>query len=171
MGAKGSKHSNSKREAAKALITHNINVRSSSHRSSIIEAIKPECLKKKKLKKNKQLPEKRITKARMLTLEDWLLASPGPAGLQQDSFNGGELHVFKQISRKVHPSSVNEAARPLFTPAESFSMDFSSGDVSGSSFSRSQSGKLRKKVSFRLPEESDIVIFYSPLQTFGNISD
>ncbi|OMO64771.1 hypothetical protein COLO4_31874 [Corchorus olitorius] len=163
MGAKGSKHSNSKREAAKALITHD-NVPSSSHRSSIIEAIKPECLKKKKLKKKKQLPEeKRTTKARMLTLEDWLLASPGPAGLQQDSFNGGELHVFKQISRKVHPSSVNEAALPLFTPAESFSMDFSSGDVSGSSFIRSQSGKLRKKVSFRLPEESDIVIFYSPL--------
>ncbi|XWS12911.1 hypothetical protein CRYUN_Cryun37aG0131000 [Craigia yunnanensis] len=169
MGAKVSKYSSSKREA-KALSS---NIRSSSKKSFIIEAIKPECLKKRKMKKNRikrplQSPVRRITKVRKLTLEDWLLASPGPAGLKPDYLNGGELYVFKHFSRRVHPSSSREREAVPSTPGDSFSLDLSSGDVSRSSFSRSQSKKLKKKESFRLPEEADIVIFYSPAETFGS---
>ncbi|XWS19333.1 hypothetical protein CRYUN_Cryun31cG0006200 [Craigia yunnanensis] len=167
MGAKVSKQPN-KREA-KALTS---NVRSSSQGSSIIKSIKPECLKKRKTKKEMkrplQSPEKRTTKVRKLTLEDWLLASPGPAGLQPDCLNGGELYVFKHFSRRVHPSSSREREAVLPTPRNSFSVDLSSRDASCSSFSRSQSGNLKKKVSFRLPQETDIVIFYSPGETFGS---
>ncbi|XVF27989.1 hypothetical protein REPUB_Repub14bG0157100 [Reevesia pubescens] len=174
MGAKVSKYFSSKREA-KALMSSNVGS-NSSQRSSIIEAIKPECLKKRKMKKNQmkirqlQSPEKRITKVRKLTLEDWLLASPGPAGLNRpDCLNeGGELYVFKHFSRRVYPSSSREREDVPSTPGDSFSMDLSSGDVSRSSFKRSQSGKLKKKVSFRLPEEADIVIFHSPAETFGS---
>ncbi|XVF26159.1 hypothetical protein REPUB_Repub13aG0275300 [Reevesia pubescens] len=164
MGAKVSKQSSSTREA-KALSS---NIHSSSQRPSIIEAIKPQCLKKRKMKKNKlkrplQSPERRNTEVRKLTtLADWLLASPCPGGLNPDCLNGGELYVFKHFSRRVHPSSSREPETLPSTPRDSFSKDLSSGDVSGSSFSRSQSGKSKKKVSFRLPEEADIVIFYSP---------
>lgn len=102
-----------------------------------------------------------------LTLEDWLLASPGPARMKPDCLNGGELYVFKHFSTKVHLSSSRAPQAVLFTPTDSFFVDLSSGDASCSSFSRSQSGKLKKKVSFRLPEEADIVVFYSPAGTFG----
>ncbi|XVE87693.1 hypothetical protein DITRI_Ditri19aG0008100 [Diplodiscus trichospermus] len=167
MGAKVSKHTSSKREA-KALSS---NLHSSSKQSSIVEAIKPECLKRRKMKRNRmkrtlQSPESR-TKVRNLTLEDWLLASPGPAGSKPDSFNGGELYVFKHFSTRVHPSSREHEAVPS-TPGESIFADLSSADVSHSSFSKNKSGKLKKKVSFRLPEVADIVIFYSPAGTFGN---
>ncbi|KAK8349978.1 hypothetical protein V6Z11_A06G181000 [Gossypium hirsutum] len=130
MGAKASKPSNSKRDQAKSFST-------TQRSSSIIESMKPECLKKRKKKKKKQ------TKVRTLTLEDWLLASPGPKGLNPDYLNGGELHVFKHLSRRG-----------------------SGEDVSGSSFRRSHNGKLKKKVSFKLPEEGDIVLFYSAAESF-----
>ncbi|XVF87827.1 hypothetical protein PTKIN_Ptkin18bG0152000 [Pterospermum kingtungense] len=153
MGAKASKQSNERE--AKALSS---NVGCSSQVSSIIKAIKPECMKKKKkemVKRPSQSPvEKRITRVKKLTLEDWLLASPGHA----DCLDGGELYVFKHFSRRVHPSSSREPDEAII-PSDSFSLDLSLGDASCSSFSRSRSGKPKKKVSFRLPEETEIVIF------------
>ncbi|MBA0811704.1 hypothetical protein Gohar_003577 [Gossypium harknessii] len=166
MGAKVGKHSNLKPES-KALV-----IGSSTQKPSIIEAIKPQCLKTRKSTKNyngfkrpsQSLAEERVTKARkLLTLEDWLLASPG--GPLKDYFNGGELYVFKQFNKRVHPSSSSILEiEPRVNDHDGFSVDLSSSvDVSGcSSFSRSQSGKSKKKVSFRLPEEADIMVFYSP---------
>ncbi|KAK8487447.1 hypothetical protein V6N13_032629 [Hibiscus sabdariffa] len=147
MGAKVSKHSRPKRES-KALVLP-------SQKSSIVEAIKRQCWRKRQAKNNgvKRLrePEGKITKARKLTLEDWLLASPGNPLEVKDYLKGGELHVFKHFSSKVHPSP---------SPV---SDDGSPANLSSaSSFSRSLSGKSEKKVRFRLPEESDIRTFYSP---------
>ncbi|XVE51022.1 hypothetical protein DITRI_Ditri02bG0004800 [Diplodiscus trichospermus] len=170
MGAKVSKHSNRREAKASTSV-----VGGSCQGSSIIEAVKPGCLKKRKTKKQQmkrvlQSPEKRITKVRKLsTLEDWLLASLSRDGLQPDCLNGGELYVFKHLSTRVRPSSREYEEAIPSTPGDmSFSVDLSSGDASCSSFSRSQSGKPRKKVSFRLPEEADILIFYSPAEKFGS---
>lgn len=156
MGAKASKPSNSKRDQAKSFST-------TQRSSSIIESMKPECLKKRK-KKNK----KKQTKVRTLTLEDWLLASPGPKGLNPDYLNGGELHVFKHLSRRVHHHHHHHhRSGPFTTGDNNLCLEQGSGeDVSGSSFRRSHNGKLKKKVSFKLPEEGDIVLFYSAAESF-----
>ncbi|KAK8612425.1 hypothetical protein V6N13_092541 [Hibiscus sabdariffa] len=129
MGVKLSKHSNSNGEV-KPLSS---NVSRSCQRPSIIESIKPECLKKKKKKKKKKKPRKKKT------LADWLLASPGPTGLNPNSLLEGELHVFRNLSKRVHRSPSKE---------------------------HQKDGKLKKKVSFMLPEEGDVVVFYSAAETF-----
>ncbi|MBA0568923.1 hypothetical protein Goshw_026507 [Gossypium schwendimanii] len=152
MGAKASKPSNSERDQAKSFS-------STQRSSSIIESMKPECLKKRKKKK-----KKKQTKVRTLTLEDWLLASPGPKGLNPDYLNGGELHVFKHLSRRVHH---HHRSGPFTTGDNNLCLEQGSGeDVSGSSFRRSHNGKLKKKVSFKLREEGDIVLFYSAAESF-----
>ncbi|EEF32791.1 uncharacterized protein LOC125370476 [Ricinus communis] len=131
--------------------------------SSIIELLKPGCFKAKKTKTN-----------RKRTLEDWLLASPS---MKPDCITVGELHVSKQFSKRVHPSSSIEAHKVVLSKAgESFSLErlvildreadldcinFSSMDVS-SAIKRSKSNETKKRVSFKLPEEADIIIFYSP---------
>ncbi|KAK8575464.1 hypothetical protein V6N13_033293 [Hibiscus sabdariffa] len=125
MGVKLSKHSNSKGEV-KPLSS---NVSRSCQRSSIIESMKPECLKKRKKKKK--------------TLADWLLASPGPTGSNPNSLIGGELHVFRNLSKRVHRSPSREHQKD-----------------------GNQSGNLKKKVNFMLPEEGDVVVFYSAAETF-----
>ncbi|KAL4368791.1 hypothetical protein GQ457_05G030930 [Hibiscus cannabinus] len=131
MGVKLSKHSNSNGEV-KPLSS---NVSPSCQRSSsIIESMKPECLKKRKKKKKK--PRKK-------TLADWLLASPGPTGSNPNSLIGGELHVFRNLSKRVHRSPSREHQKD-----------------------GNQSGKLKKKVNFMLPEEGDVVVFYSAAETF-----
>lgn len=138
---------------------------------SFIELVKPECLKTKKMKRERSRkslsppPEKNILEARKLTLEDWLLNSPARNSNKTERFNGGELYVFKHTSRRVHPSIsssseiYHEAEASTSKPRDSFncSLDFSKNSCS--SMSRSQSGKLKKKVSFRLPEEADIIIY------------
>ncbi|KAK8496572.1 hypothetical protein V6N13_013339 [Hibiscus sabdariffa] len=127
----------------------------------IIEVIKPRCLRTKNddIKRPPQPPEGRTTKARKLRLEDWLLASPGNRLELKDYLNGGELYVIKHFSSKVHPSSSKEIRVDSET------------DVSDSSFSTCMSGKSKKKVSFRLPEETDIRIFYSPIDVDINDDD
>ncbi|KAF5184532.1 hypothetical protein FRX31_025883 [Thalictrum thalictroides] len=58
--------------------------------------------------KRKQLqlesPVKKFTKTKkVITLEEWLTTFPG--NMKPDNINSsGELHVFRQSSRKVHPS-------------------------------------------------------------------
>ncbi|KAJ9689883.1 hypothetical protein PVL29_012513 [Vitis rotundifolia] len=134
--------------------------------------------KKKKRDHDQRLPpEKKAMKMRNLaTLEEWLLSSPGmkPA----DSITGGELHVFKQLSKhRVHPSSSRVHAE-LITPSPGdriISLDrIDEGDHHGggeetlevgSSVGRSKSGQLGRKVTFRRPE-ADIIVFYSPEGTY-----
>ncbi|KAF5197106.1 hypothetical protein FRX31_013304 [Thalictrum thalictroides] len=116
-------------------------------------------------------PVKKLVKMKkVITLEEWLTTSP--ANVKPDNINSsGELHVFRQSSRKVHPSigRVNDDEQLHTKQKESLDLvmddvEASKADVlmTCSSLSRSQSGKSKKKVSFRLPEEADIIVFYSP---------
>lgn len=93
------------------------------------------------------------------TLGDWLLDSSPASNRSQTS---GDWHVLKHSSNKrVHPSSVD--------PRDSFSKerllevheDGNGLEMTSSTFKRSQSGKARKKVSFRSPKKDDIIIFTS----------
>lgn len=153
--------------------------------------IKPVCcLKTRKAKKRtmlQQLPEKKSSKVMKLTLEECLSSSPGS---KPDRFiNGGELYVFKNYCyNKVYLSSSSGAhhhnhdmalslaskTRKSFsleriTTAKSDIDEHHDGGtesnilgVSSSSMSRNKSGKLKKKVRFKLPEEADFIIIYSP---------
>lgn len=122
------------------------------------------------------------------SLGDWLTSSPGS---KPDSMNGGELYVLRShySSRRVHPSSSSSSKRPhsihddeaLSSKArDSFPINRSTVkneddniypdanlDNMSSSLRRNQSGnKSKKRVSFRLPEEADIVIFYPSEEMF-----
>ncbi|XP_021288166.1 uncharacterized protein LOC110419437 [Herrania umbratica] len=127
------------------------------------------CLWTKEAKERQlQLKEKQHQQpkqAKELTLEDWLIASPG---LQKHSgTGGGEYHVLKHSSKRVFPSFVGENAHTSSKPRENFSKErllkFEDDEREDMevSLSRSQSGKSKKRVSFRQPEEADIFIFHS----------
>ncbi|KAK9133134.1 hypothetical protein Scep_012662 [Stephania cephalantha] len=143
------------------------------------------CSRTEKMKKNNTKREysmrhqtnKVIAKKRTFTLEDWLLNSPG---FKPEHFNrgSGELHAFRQHYRsRVHPSSTTNTmvSNPsVASEASDETVDFSVDRVldaedqlfnvvgSPPSLSRSLSGKIKKKVSFKMPQESDIIIFHSP---------
>lgn len=147
--------------------------------SSILDLItRPACcLKTCKAKRTLSPADTKSSKVmiRRLTLEDWLISSPD----SNTSRTGAELNVFRQFChKKVHPSSTKPQLASVSKSRESFSSlkklskaeHASQGSVMGvSSMRRKQSHKL-KKVSFRLPEESDIIIIYSPEpeETFGD---
>uniref|UniRef100_A0A5B7BRG3 Uncharacterized protein n=1 Tax=Davidia involucrata TaxID=16924 RepID=A0A5B7BRG3_DAVIN len=125
----------------------------------------------KKEERQFHTPENRFTVVGNLsTLEECLTASPGS---NSPCINATEFHVFKQLPRRGHISSPRVQTK-FFTPRNSFSSDrvlekIDEGDeedMSVSSMSRTQSGRLKKRVSFKLPEEADIFIFYSPKETF-----
>ncbi|KAL3519387.1 hypothetical protein ACH5RR_017536 [Cinchona calisaya] len=110
------------------------------------------------------------------TLEDCLLASPNLNA--HPRIVGGEIQIFKHLPKRVYPSSSSpDTNQEFFTPRRSFSgadrlgridEDYEEyGDLvhelsSVSSVSRSGSGKVKKKVSFKVPEEADIYIYYTP---------
>ncbi|KAF5474916.1 hypothetical protein F2P56_006768 [Juglans regia] len=177
-------HSNSEREVKSASSNGSAHESSNSTRgSSIIKLLKrPEYWKTKKVMKKRQSPHQpdhhksMITKVGKLTLEDLLImASPGRA----DRFSGGpELYVFSSPAnyKRVHPSSstgsvdtaLSSKAKDSFCLKRSRVLHMSAGKAAeGESessliISTNQSGKLKKKVRFRLPEEGDIIVFQSP---------
>ena len=133
---------------------------------------------------HKKINNKR-SKMRKLTLEEWLLASPGR---KRDQISGGDLCVFRH-SRKIHPSSSRSSPSSRHNSStlgskanDSFSLEpvlkspneeadqvvddhdrdqrLARASSNSTSISRSQNGKLIKKVTFS--EEPDIIIFYSP---------
>ncbi|KAM1154790.1 hypothetical protein ACFX13_037901 [Malus domestica] len=169
----------------------------------IMEFLKPDCLKSENKKRKRQLaPEtkkniyKNYTKntgivgaagngTRMITLGEWLLASPGHVKADHNyNINGGELHAFRASSKRIHPAASSSSSKllPLSKAKDSFCLERpvknedqkSDGanlviaDISTSMSCRSintqlnesKTHKLKKKVSFRLPEEADIIIFY-----------
>ncbi|OVA10062.1 Phospholipase C [Macleaya cordata] len=148
-------------------------------KTSILELIKPGCLKTDEMKNKRQFQfhpqEKKISKVRKLTLEECLLASPG---FNQEFINGGELHMFRQSSRvypstsRFHTTHYSPKPREIFSVVGLVKVDDNDdkrNSVSSSLCSsprRSQSEKVKKNVSFKLPEEADIIIFYSPKQEF-----
>lgn len=120
------------------------------------------------------------------TLGEWLLSSPGS---KPDNMSGGELCVLRShySSRRVHPSSSSSSSKRPHTydhaalgskASDSFSIQRlvingedetadANLDNMTSSLSRTQSeNKSKKKVSFRLPEEADIIMFYPSEEMF-----
>lgn len=140
--------------------------------SSFKEYIKPKCMKidnrrsvNKNLKRKMEAAEKNIPKAKKLTLEDWILASPG---LKPDYPRRGEFCPFnKQSKKKVHPSSNQFRGSLLGDQAkDSLSWDRhrpvncnEESEGMSTNCSRIYNGKSRKRVRFKLPH---IVIVYSP---------
>ena len=120
---------------------------------------------------------KKSTVMRKLTLEEWIMNSPGSHARKPDFHSGDELYVFRHSSKRVHPSAYSSSSRSspfdrrtsLASKAkDSFCLEpvvmksagrEGHGAPSTNSMSRSVSGKLTKRVRFR--EEPDIVIFYS----------
>lgn len=162
--------------------------RSSSSTRTINLISKPGCcLKTWKAKKRTILLQQLQKKKKLTTLEDYLLSSPGSKPDQFNITNGGQLYVFKNYSHnKVHPSSSSTAhhnnmalslaskTRQSFSldideheagPTESDILGVSNNSSSMMSTNNIQSGKLKKKVSFKLPEEADFLIIYSPEET------
>ncbi|KAA8520174.1 hypothetical protein F0562_014430 [Nyssa sinensis] len=130
---------------------------------------KPKCLEKREF----QSPDNSVTMVGSLSLEECLLASP--AGLNSPSCisTTGELPIFKHFSQKMVHSSSPKVHKNFFSPRNSFSSDRlgkideeNEEDSLISATSTRRRGKLKKRVTFNLPEEADIIIFYSPKQTF-----
>lgn len=106
--------------------------------------------------------EKKEMKNEYLSLEELLLASPG-ASSERGIGNGGEFNASRHggLKRKVHPT--REVSNCSSFRERSIAEDqeyYSHGDFS---ICRSESGrKSKKKVSFRLPEVSDVIVIYEP---------
>lgn len=112
---------------------------------------------------NQQQLLKNICK--VVTLEDWILSSPG----FNNSTGGGDLHVSKQSSNRIHLSFDEEhedfvtnsrTSFPVVTPIEIEKSE--KGQSENTSLCRNESRKLKKKVSFRNPEVADIFLLQSP---------
>lgn len=158
---------------------------------SFIDRIEPDCLKVEKREQLHQVEMKvgKVAMVERVTLEEWLLASPAmvervtleewllasPA-MRRDGIgiNAGEIQVSKQANNRIcpwitSPSPYVEIRSHFSRARNSFTLERSKkaeetaqeGMISPR-LSRDQSGKLKKRVSFRLPEEADIIFFYSP---------
>ncbi|KAL3508438.1 hypothetical protein ACH5RR_027839 [Cinchona calisaya] len=110
--------------------------------------------------------------AQVVTLEEWILASPYNLSVGNEGDN--QFQFSKQLaSKRVHPSydrTLQEGCL-LSKSRENFNMERSSSvkfdrverrDAQDSSLCKSQSGKLKKKVSFKIPEVADVFILHSP---------
>ncbi|KAL3568840.1 hypothetical protein D5086_028730 [Populus alba] len=120
-------------------------VRSYGRESRLVELLKPECLKVKKIQNKRHVlrEEKKGTTVSKLTLQDWLLTSPS---LKAEQLRGGELCVSNMGPSKGYTH--------LFQLRQ-----------------ETQSGKSQKRVSFKLPEKADIIIFYSPQNSLESDQD
>ncbi|OWM85858.1 hypothetical protein CDL15_Pgr012108 [Punica granatum] len=130
--------------------------------SLIINFMKPRCSGTRKgrpieaqQEKDRKMPKR--------TLEDWLSEASSPTSKQSDIINA-DKHMFKHFSNKrIHPSSAYP--RGSFSKERLLKVveDGDSLEVISSSFKRiSQGERIKKRVSFRLPEEDEIIIFTSP---------
>ncbi|GMJ10373.1 hypothetical protein HRI_004706500 [Hibiscus trionum] len=139
---------------------------------SVLSLLMLVCMWKNEAKERELLQEKeqqQQNKAKELTLEDWLIASPGLQKMNGTS-SCGEYHVFKyHSSKRVYPSFVEENTNSSSSSSSSKARrSLKAGeevdgteDIIEVSLSMNRSGKSKKRVSFRLPEEADIFIFHS----------
>ncbi|GFZ07395.1 hypothetical protein Acr_19g0003320 [Actinidia rufa] len=136
------------------------NDQSNGLKASIMEFLGPKCLwrEKKKITQlhHQEKQQKLLKDTSFLTLEEWLLASPGP---NNGYTNGGDFCAFKQSSKRVHPSLPKEEEEQVSSKSRERVSVEREAEVEDSSLCRSQSGKKKKKVSFRLPEVADIIVF------------
>ncbi|KAE8125470.1 hypothetical protein FH972_020275 [Carpinus fangiana] len=139
-------------------------------RSSIIEFMKPKCIWTKSKKKKRQAQEKgeqqQLKMVKDLTLEECLSASPPGCAYEQSFTNGGghEYLVLKQLFDRVYPAISGEDEDYSFYRNSTERLlkveEIDRREMCVSSLSRSQSVKVKKSVSFRLPEEADIIRFW-----------
>ncbi|GLT72846.1 hypothetical protein SLA2020_447450 [Shorea laevis] len=118
--------------------------------------MKPKCLwTKNKKKRQAQAKEKQqqLKMVKELTLEECLSASPG--------------YAYEQFFDRIYPAFSGEDHEDYSFSRDSMERllkveEIDRREMGVSSLSRSQSGKVKKSVRFRLPEEADIIRFYSP---------
>ncbi|KAK4439411.1 hypothetical protein Salat_0276000 [Sesamum alatum] len=97
------------------------------------------------------------TTSSVTTLEDCLMSSP--------ALGSGEIQVFKPTGKRVYPSSPDmDSSSMFYTPRMSFSSSSSSGKLEKID-ELCMRKQLKKKVRFK---EADIMIFYSPSETFDD---
>ncbi|KAI4298771.1 hypothetical protein L6164_032289 [Bauhinia variegata] len=119
-----------------------------------------------KRKTELEVAKKKDCKAKKMTLEDWIEASPG---LTPDHIRRGEFSPFKHSKKRVHPSSTQAGGSSIFEAKDSLTLhrlmmsnyDHEKAEAKTESLSlnESSSGKPVKRVTFKLPHT---VIFYSP---------
>ncbi|KAI6704609.1 hypothetical protein NL676_007571 [Syzygium grande] len=155
-------------------LTDPINHNDPTPQSCIIELLKPECLKVKKgRKKQRSLhPQgKKLTEAKTLTLEKCLLASPSFDQVLSANTDVGEVCVLKpskvHLSRLglVDDATLSSKARDCLSFERLANTHAEVEDKCPSEVGnvrRGENGRSRKRVRFRLPQESDIILFCSP---------
>lgn len=142
---------------------------------SIFEFMKPTCLRTEKNKWKSPQNEHQYHQLKVVikkrTLEELIFSDlHGNNDDRVCASNGGEYNIFRQSLKRICPPLREDCVD--FTPKarESVSIEkllkvdeevIHSGETDVSSMSRSQSGKVRKRVSFKFPSEADIIIFYS----------
>lgn len=147
------------------------------YQNTLLGSLPPE---KKQTRHMNSSAQNKFRKVGYMTLEDCLLASPSLNA--HPRVVGGEIQIFKHLpTNRVFPSSTSpDTGQEFFTPRRSFSgadcklgridedygQDADQDSSRVSSISRSGSGKVKKKVRFRLPEEADIYIYYTPKGEF-----
>lgn len=155
-------------------LTDPINHNDPTPQSCIIELLKPECLKvKKKRKKQRSLhPQgKKLTEAKTLTLEKCLLASPSFDRVILANTDVAEVCVLKPS--KVHLPCLGLVDDATLSPKARDCLSFerlanthAEVEVECPSevcnLRRGENRHSRKRVRFRLPQESDIILFCSP---------
>lgn len=143
----------------------------------VVENMMPTCLRRKK-RKQKQKKERQQQQQKMgkeLTLEDWLLRSPI---IEKNGDCNGEHYGFKHDSGSDYPSVTGEYSLSLeqllrsedYTPvSEDYGVSLEKllkdqkvdvKEMEFNSLTRNQSSQVKKRVSFRLPKGSDIIIFH-----------
>ena len=146
--------------------------RSVSLTTSIMEFLKPSCLWRemnmmwKKLVQHPKKQKKKKHKVKMvkeLTLEEWFSTS-SPCRNDDDSVRN---NMRAEHNTWVYPSSDDDEksnSRHSFSQQKLLIEVVDCGRRSDASClsSRKSNGKEKKRVSFKLPEEADIFIFYSP---------
>lgn len=184
MGGKFCKELHSQSTKSSSLNDDDDHQESNSNQGSslvLMNLIKLDCLnandltkKRKEKKKRSEQCDSQEVKKRKRTLEEWLLDSPAfnlRSG-HHHYFKGSELYVLKQFSKRVHPSSsssiilqYNSTTVVDELPVEIFSTDISCSSMQSTTSSilrRNPSGRLvKKKVTFKQPEDTDVIIFHS----------
>lgn len=126
-------------------------------------------------RKNKQVHCSCENKVKFSTLEDCLVNSPAMNRYSQCSTDVGlhQLQIVHKGYQKIHPASP-DINTGFYTPRISFSSDkigllgrIDEENEDGNSISgRSENERVKKRVSFKLPDEADIIVFYPSEDTF-----
>ncbi|KAK1403131.1 hypothetical protein POM88_002736 [Heracleum sosnowskyi] len=119
-------------------------------------------------RKNKQVHCSFESKVKFSTLEDYLVDSPEMNRCSQCITDIGDhqLQIVHEGYQKIHPASP-DVTTGFYTPRISFSEKMSLlGRVTEENEEGSISGRVKKRVSFRLPDETDIIVFYPSEDTF-----